>query len=66
MWGLPAYGKINLIDIDKHDVIISSHPSGLSANKGMRQFSAFNEQDHFGLVNKKLKQHKKDEIMWQL
>lgn len=66
MWGAPAYGKINLIDIDKHDVIISSHPSGLSANKGMKQFPSFNEQNHFGLVNEKLRQHKKDEIMWQL
>ena len=66
MWGLPAYGKINLIDIDKHDVVISSHPSGLSANKGMRQYPPFNTQDHFGIVNEKLKEREKDEILWQL
>jgi uracil-DNA glycosylase len=66
VWGSPAYSKINLIDLDKHDAIISSHPSGLSANKGMKNYSSFNGQDHFGLINTCLEKHGKSKILWQL
>ena len=51
LWGGEAYKKIDLIDLDKHKVIISSHPSGLSANKEFKSYSAFVNQDHFGLIN---------------
>ena len=51
LWGGEAYKKIDFIDLDKHNVVISSHPSGLSANKEFKSYPAFVEQDHFGLIN---------------
>lgn len=51
LWGGEAYKKIDLIDTDKHEVIISSHPSGLSAHQQFKNYSSFNDQDHFGLIN---------------
>jgi uracil-DNA glycosylase len=54
LWGSDAYNKLNLIDLDKHDAIITSHPSGLSANKPMKEYPAFNTFDSFGQVNKYL------------
>ena len=51
LWGGEAYKKIDLLDLDKHKVIISSHPSGLSANKEFKSYEAFVNQDHFGLIN---------------
>ena len=65
LWGGPAYDKINLIDLDKHEVIISSHPSGLSADKPLRGYPPFNKFDHFGEINKILKNWNMDEIIWQ-
>jgi len=51
LWGGNAYKKIDLIDLDKHHVVISSHPSGLSAHQQFKSYSCFNDQDHFGLIN---------------
>ena len=51
LWGGEAYKKIDLIDLDKHKVVISSHPSGLSANKEFKSYPAFVNQDHFGSIN---------------
>lgn len=51
LWGGEAYKKINLIDLDKHEVVISSHPSGLSAHQLLKSYSSFNNQDHFSLIN---------------
>jgi len=64
LWGSYAYKKINLIDQDKHHVIISSHPSGLSANKPFQQYPAFMHQDHFGKTNEFLKNIGKEPIVW--
>ena len=61
LWGGEAYKKIELIDLDKHHVIISSHPSGLSANKEFKSYPAFVNQDHFGIINSYLK----DKIIWR-
>jgi len=66
MWGRPAYDKVNLIDLDKHDIIVSSHPSGLSAHKPMGQYLPFNDQDHFGQINELLDKRKKNKILWQI
>lgn len=66
LWGGPAYEKIKHIDQDKHAVIISSHPSGLSAHKEMKGYPAFNSYDHFGEINRQLKKFNKREILWQL
>ena len=60
--GGEAYKKIDFIDLDKHNVIISSHPSGLSANKEFKSYPAFVNQDHFGLINS----HLKEPIDWCL
>jgi uracil-DNA glycosylase len=64
MWGGDAYKKINLIDQDKHHTIISSHPSGLSAHSKFRTFPAFNDFDHFGEINRILKEVGRDKIIW--
>jgi len=66
LWGRHAYNKINLIDHDKYDVIISSHPSGLSVNKSMKEYPAFCNCDHFGLINKFLIEKGKEKVIWQI
>ena len=66
LWGAPALNKRLLIDEDKHKIIISSHPSGLSYNKPLQQYSAFSEQNHFKLINDYLATKGKEKIMWQI
>lgn len=66
LWGGFAYGKIKHIDQDKHEVIISSHPSGLGANQSMQGYSSFNKLDQFGEINKIFKKWGEREILWQL
>jgi len=66
LWGGFAYGKMKHIDQDKHEVIVSSHPSGLGANQTMQGYPAFNNFDHFGEINKILKKWNEPEIVWQL
>jgi uracil-DNA glycosylase len=64
LWGAHAYKKINLIDQDRHHVVISSHPSGLSANKPFQNYPAFMDKDHFGEINDYLKKKGKTYILW--
>ena len=53
LWGSNALDKLKIIsNKDSHKFIISSHPSGLSAYKPLKQYPSFMETDHFGLVNK--------------
>jgi len=59
LWGNHAKSKIKLIDEEKHLVLSTSHPSGLSAYLG------FNRCKHFSECNKYLKRHSKKEIDWQ-
>jgi uracil-DNA glycosylase len=66
LWGNPALSKFNLIDNKKHHVIISSHPSGLSCNNKLKNYSAFVDQDHFGLANSYLISHSIKPIDWNL
>jgi len=66
LWGAHAMSKCKFIDLDKHDAIISSHPSGLSADKPLSNYSSFNTYDHFGQINKLLQKHNKKPIIWQL
>ena len=66
LWGANALEKVPFINFDKHDAIISSHPSGLSCAKKLNQYDAFNDVDHFGKINKKLKDLGKREIVWSL
>lgn len=64
LWGGYAYKKIDKIDLGKHHVIISSHPSGLSANTPFRDYPAFMAEDHFGKINDILKKINKTPILW--
>jgi uracil-DNA glycosylase len=66
LWGRPAYNKVKFIDKQRHKVITSSHPSGLSYAKPMGEHSAFKDQDHFKLVNKYLKSKNKGIIVWDI
>ena len=65
LWGGDAYNKIAFIDSDKHKVIVSSHPSGYSADKPFRCFPSFNSFDHFGEINKYLIKYNKIPILWE-
>lgn len=65
-WGSDALEKMKLIDLDKHEAIISSHPSPLSAEKQLKEYPSFNSYDHFGKINKLLIKWKMDNIDWTL
>lgn len=66
LWGAPALQKLKLIDENKHKIIISSHPSGLSNTKQLKQYKSFDDTDHFGEANKYLKEKGKSTIIWQI
>lgn len=66
LWGGDAFKKLSLIDLEKHKVIISSHPSPLGANKPFRKYGPFQDVDHFGFCNQHLKENKKREIIWEI
>ena len=65
LWGKEAHEKIVYIDQDKHDVVMTSHPSGLSADKPSGNYPPFNSYDSFGKINTCLKKKEK-KIIWQL
>jgi len=66
LWGADAFKKTSLINLDLHEIIVSSHPSGLSCNKKMGTNDAFSDHDHFGKINKYLEKYKKNKIIWEL
>lgn len=66
LWGGPASEKALLIDQDKHEVIITSHPSGLSANRPLKNYPAFNGYDHFKRINTVLEKWGKRPIIWNM
>lgn len=69
LWGKHAYCKklSNVIkNQSSHYFVISSHPSGYSANSPYREFKSFMETDHFGLANKYLQKQNKTTIDWQI
>lgn len=59
LWGGYAKKKINLIDNNKHLVLISGHPSPLSANRG-HWFG----NKHFSMCNQFLTEKGKEPIQW--
>ena len=59
LWGNHSLMKQKLIDNKKHKLIISSHPSGLSCNKRLKDYPSFVENDHFGKINSYLKESDK-------
>lgn len=66
LWGASALEKIKLIDCDKHHVIISSHPSGLSCHTPLKEYPPFIQVNHFQLINDYLEKHNQMSIIWQL
>ena len=66
LWGSFAMNKSMLIDTNKHAVIISSHPSGLSNTKPLGKYPAFSNYDQFGQINKMLTKFGKKEIEWDI
>ncbi len=68
LWGSNAFDKMKLIkNKDTHRFVISSHPSPLSANNKFKQYNSFVDTDHFGLINKYIKEINPDnkEILWE-
>lgn len=73
-WGKYAHSVCTVVDHKKHKVIYSSHPSPYSAASKVNGFldgkkiihPSFEENDHFGLVNKHLKSVGKDPILWDI
>jgi uracil-DNA glycosylase len=67
LWGKNAAGKKLLINKNNnHEAIISSHPCGMSSWKTQGQYPAFDNVDHFGLINEYLIKHDKQPICWQI
>lgn len=60
LWGAHAQSKEKLIDVSKHLVLKSVHPSPLSAHRG------FIGNGHFSRCNKFLVQHALNPIDWRL
>ncbi len=60
LWGKYAQAKADLIDMNKHHVLMSAHPSPFSAHSG------FFGNDHFKKTNEILKSSGEKEIDWQL
>ena len=60
LWGEYAQKKIHLIDIKKHYILKTSHPSPFSAHKG------FLGSNHFSKANNFLLKNNKKTINWQL
>lgn len=61
LWGAQAQKKIKIIDTQRHAVLISNHPSPLSAHRGPMPFVGCG---HFSQVNKILATQKLDPIEW--
>ena len=59
LWGGFAKKKIKLIDTTKHSVLMSGHPSPLSANRGY-----WFGNRHFSKCNELLKDAEKEAITW--
>ena len=60
LWGAFAQKKLELIDKKKHHILVTSHPSPLSAYKG------FLGCNHFSKTNKILIQNNQQTINWKL
>lgn len=60
LWGKPAQSKLKLIDESKHKIIMSAHPSPLSARRG------FFGSKPFSRVNDILREWGRQEIDWQI
>lgn len=59
LWGNYAKQKVKLIDTNKHLVLMSGHPSPLSANRGL-----WFGNKHFSATNEFLRSKNKGQIIW--
>jgi uracil-DNA glycosylase len=66
LWGGPALNKLKVIDQNRHNILVSSHPSGLSCHKGLQHYPAFVNFDHFGQINDILVKKGEARIEWAL
>jgi uracil-DNA glycosylase len=60
LWGRPAQSKLKLINQDRHYVLMSAHPSPLSAKRG------FFGSKPFSQINQHLVEKGEEEIDWQI
>lgn len=60
LWGAHAQKKVPLIDANRHRVLLSAHPSPLSAHRG------FIGNGHFSAANDYLEQHGRLAIDWRI
>lgn len=63
-WGAFAHNKLKNINLNKHHLIISSHPSPLSCYKKYKENPPFNGSRPFSKINKILYENKKPIINW--
>lgn len=63
-WGRNAHQLLLDINIDKHKLLISSHPSPLSFNKSYNIYPPFNNSKPFSMINETLKNYNFSEINW--
>jgi len=63
-WGAFAYRKYKdaNIDINKHKLIVSSHPSPLSYSRKLKEFPSFKDNNPFLIINMHLKEE--GAILW--
>lgn len=60
LWGNSARSKLPLIDSSRHEVLISAHPSPLSASRGFFKSRPFSRANHF------LEEQERGRIDWKL
>jgi uracil-DNA glycosylase len=63
-WGAFAYEKFKNINLNKHKLIVSSHPSPLSVYKQFKNFPAFINSKPFSKINQILEENNKKIILW--
>ena len=54
-WGAHAYNQLKNININKHSLIVTSHPSPLSNYKKFKEYPSFKGSRPFTMINKLLK-----------
>jgi uracil-DNA glycosylase len=64
MWGREALNRKIHIDAKKNRFVISSHPSPFSVDNNLGSYLPFSKVDHFGEINKHLRELSKEEIIW--
>ena len=63
-WGAFAYDKLKNINLNKHSLLVSSHPSPLSVMRPYKEFSSFNDSKPFSKINEILKNNNQKIIKW--